>query len=78
MNGKNFHYWINPSLDTIPMKVPVVRLPLAPVNSKACVYNVHTKRAGKTSNANRILENLPLGIEMSLSLCFKVQKSSEN
>ena len=48
------------------------------MNSKACVYNLDMKQAGKTSNANRILENLSLGIEMNLSLCFKVRKSSED
>jgi hypothetical protein len=60
------------------MKVLVVlAFGIGPGNSKACVYNVHMKQAGKTSNEKRILENLPLGIEMNLSLCFKVQKSSE-
>lgn len=36
------------------------------------------KQVGNTGNANRLLENLPLGIEMNLSLCSKVQKSSAN
>lgn len=51
---------------------------IAPGNSKACVYNVDMKQAGNTGNANRLVENLPLGIEMNLSLCSKVQKSSAN
>lgn len=36
------------------------------------------KKVGNTGNANRLLENHPLGIEMNLSLCSKFQKSSAN
>lgn len=36
------------------------------------------KQVGNTGNANRLLENLPLGIAMNLSLCSKVKKSSAN